>query len=110
MLVSTGEVITAGEISFSQTYTFRQDGSFVKLSTESGSDSQATGTFTTEEAEPNEQGRKHYLFLTFETGTELTTTCNPNRDIEDFSLFDNGRIINNSISCDLPSLTYQKRD
>src|SRR5690554_39366 len=106
----TNEVITGEAIGYKESYLFKQNGTFVKTRAGSRSDGQATGTFTFKEAPSNEMNIKYYLLLTFETGTGLIISCYSSAGIEEFSLFEDGRLLNGAGACDNAILTYRKRN
>ncbi|WP_143959338.1 hypothetical protein [Litoribacter populi] len=63
----SGEVISAADLNFSQTYTFKTDGTFSKFSTETGVN--LSGTYEAEDAEPDDRFEPltvKWLTLTFD--------------------------------------------
>ncbi|MBT0812114.1 hypothetical protein KIH41_12590 [Litoribacter ruber] len=66
-LPGSGEVISATDLGFSQTYTFKTDGTFSKFSTETGVN--LSGTYEAEDAEPDDRFEPltvKWLTLTFD--------------------------------------------
>lgn len=107
----TDHVLEGEELEGEETYGFNDGHTFVKSRETANGGFQASGEFSLTEAEIScSRKARALLSLTFQSGMEITGTCNPTGKVEELIISHQGELVNHTWSyCDGPILYYEKK-